>query len=104
MIDDITRSQEKPAEVIYNITVFINGVKSIEDLVAFKNELSQTVAGIRSIQQRTYSGSSAAYDLKSTSPVATIVQALQNKGLKSFEVQVRSQSENSLELNLKPIE
>ena len=103
MIDDITRSQEKPAEVIYNITVFINGVKSIEDLVAFKNELSQTVAGIRSIQQRTYSGSSAAYDLKSTSPVATIVQALQNKGLKSFEVQIRSQSENSLELNLKPL-
>jgi len=100
MVEAIIRSQAKPAETVYNITMFISGIKSIEDLVDFKNELSERVTGIKTIQRRTFSGGTAAYDLQSTAPVAAIIQTLQAKGLKSFQVQIRSQSENSLELNL----
>ena len=88
-------------ETTVPITMFINGLKSIEDLITFKHEFMDKVPGIKTFDRRTFSGSAAAYDLEITTTVPDIVDELSKNELKSFDVQVRSQSENSLELKVK---
>lgn len=83
------------------VTLIVNGLKSIEDLILFKNELQDRVKGIISLKRRTFSGNTAAYDLVSSIDGKAIASELVVKGLNSFKVRVRSKSKNSLELNLK---
>jgi len=98
IIDNWTAEKEAPAK---SITLFVNGLKSIEDLVTFKHELTDRVPGIKSIERRTFSGSAAAYDIETTVEVKAIADELIANGLKSFNVTVRSQSKNSIELKVK---
>jgi len=88
-------------EATISITMFINGLKSIEDLITFKHEFMDKVSGIKTFDRRTFSGSAAAYDLEITTTVPDIVTELSKNELNSFDVQVRSQSDNSLELKVK---
>jgi len=88
-------------ETTVPITMFINGLKSIEDLITFKHEFRDKVSSVKTFERRTFSGSAAAYDLEITNTVPEIVAELSKNELKSFEVQVRSQSENALELKVK---
>ncbi|MCP4581977.1 MAG: hypothetical protein GY839_10180 [candidate division Zixibacteria bacterium] len=97
IIDNWTAEKASPT---IPITLFVNGLKSIEDLVTFKHELTDRIPGIKAIDRRTFSGSAAAYDIESTVDVKNIVAELTANGLKSFNVVVRSQSEKSLELKV----
>ncbi len=98
---DIIDNWNTIEETTEPITMFVNGLKSIEDLIAFKHELMDRVPSIKKFERRTFSGSAAAYDLEITTTVPDIVAELSKNELKSFDVQVRSQSENSLELKVK---
>lgn len=92
-------SQEKALEI--KVTLIVNGLKSIEDLILFKKELRDDIKEIMSIDRRTFAGGIAAYDLVSSIDGEAIASELATKGLDSFEVKIRSKSKNSLELNLK---
>ena len=88
-------------EPVITITMYVNGLRSIESLVEFKNEFLNTLTGIKSFDRRTFSDGAAAYDIVSTVDVATIVNEINDKGFKSFTVKIRSFSDNSLDLNVK---
>ena len=99
--DDLVKiwSRENVPEI--KVTLMVNGLKSIEDLILFKKELRNEIKEIISIERRTFVGSIAAYDLITSVDGKAIASELETKGLDSFEVKVRSKSKNSLELNLK---
>jgi len=101
LVPGIIDNWTKVEETTIPITMFINGLKSLEDLITFKHEFMDKVSGIKTFERRTFSGSAAAYDLNITTTIPEIVAELSKNELKSFDVQVRSQSNNSIELKVK---
>ena len=100
MPDIISKWAEKPSETI-DVTMYVSGLKSIEDYIAFKNAFMNNVKGIDSFERRTIDGNSAVYDLKAVTPVKTIVEQIQKKEIKGFSFEIRSFSDNSLDLRVK---
>jgi len=83
-----------------SITLIINGLRSIEDLITFQKEFESTAKGLKSMERRTFAGGMAAYDVVSSVDGLTMADLLTVNGLNSFNVKVRSKSPGSLELNL----
>ncbi len=86
----------------HKLTLLVNGLRSIEDLLLFKNELLETITEIKSLEKRTYADAVAAYDLISSLPGDKLAQKLSTDSLPSFKVVLRSSSQNILELNVRP--
>ncbi|MCD6162527.1 MAG: hypothetical protein J7K40_08965 [candidate division Zixibacteria bacterium] len=101
LIPHLNLSKHEPKEAFQNITLLVNGLKSIEDLVQFHREFEKGIDGIKSIERRTYSGNTAAYDIVSIKNGSILADEISVKGLQTFKVEVRSKSPNFLELNLK---
>ncbi len=89
-------------ESSHKLTLVVNGLRSIEDLLSFKNELLGAVVEIKSLEKRTYADATAAYDLISALPVDSLAEKISTGSLPSFNVVVRSKSPQFLELNVKP--
>lgn len=101
LIPNLDLTKPEPKNVGQNITLIVNGLKSIEDLVQFRKEFAERIDEIKSIKRRTSSGNTAAYDVLSIKDGNTIADEISVKGLKTFKVKVRSKSPSFLELNLK---
>ena len=101
LISDLTGSQTQNVFTGNKVTLVVNGLKSIEDLIQFRHEFEDRTDLLKSIDQRTFSGGTAAYDLVSGSDGKAIAAELISKGLESFNVEIRAQSPDYLELNLK---
>lgn len=89
-------------EPIVSFTMFVSGLKSLESLIEFKNDFLNSIGEIKSFERRTFSGGAAAYDVKSTMDVAALAALLESDGLKEYSVKIRSYSENSIDLSVKP--
>jgi hypothetical protein len=100
MPDIISKWAEKPNESI-DVTMYVSGLKSIEDYIAFKNAFMNNIKGIDSFERRTITGNSAVYDLKITATVKDIVEQIQKKEIKGFNFEIRSFSDNSLDIRVK---
>lgn len=83
------------------VTMYVSGLKSIEDFIAFKNVFLANISGVESLERRTITGNAAAYDMTIATDVKSIVAQLQDKGLKDFVLEIRSYSDNSLDLRVK---
>ena len=100
MPDIIGKWGEKPSEST-DVTMYVSGLKSIEDYIAFKNAFMNNINGIDSFERRTITGNSAVYDLKITTTVKAIVEQLEKNEIKGFSFEIRSFSDNSLDLRIK---
>ncbi len=88
-------------EPVVSFTMFVSGLKSLESLISFKNEFLNSVDEIQKFERRTFSSGAAAYDVESTLDIADIVATLKAKGLESFDINIRSHSENSIDIRVK---
>ena len=86
----------------HKLTLVVNGLRSIEDLLLFKNELLETVVEVKSLEKRTYADAVAAYDMISSLPSDKLADKLSSESLPSFNIALRSRSQNFLELNVRP--
>ena len=100
LIANLTSSGSQNVVSGMNIVLIVNGLKSLEGLLLFQREFEDRIDGLKSMQRRTFSSGTAAYDLVSISDGKAIADKLISRGLYSFKVKVRSQSQQSLELNL----
>lgn len=86
----------------YKITMVVNGLKTIEDLLEFKNEFAASFRDVLSIERRSFADNTAAFDLVATVPGEEIADQLQTTSLPSYNLVVRSRSTGYLELNVRP--
>jgi hypothetical protein len=83
------------------ITLVVNGLQSLNDVQNFKGEFQGRIKGVKSLERRTFSGVTAAFDLVAAFSCDDIVDQLNVQGLNTYTIRVRSKSPNYLELNLK---
>lgn len=101
LLPSIMEEWSQGLEPITSFTMFVRGLKSLESLISFKNDFVNNIDGIQSFERRTFSGGAAAYDVETNTNVAAIVAILKTEGLKSFDIKIRSSSENSIDISVK---
>jgi hypothetical protein len=83
------------------ITLVVNGLQSDAELSGFKADFQTRMKGVKSLEKRTYSGGTAAFDLVTGYNCDDIIDQLSLQGLNFYTVRVRSKSPSYLELNVK---
>jgi hypothetical protein len=98
---DIIRewATNKPTGI--RITLVVNGLQSEAELSGFKADFQTRIKGIKSLEKRTYSEGTAAFDMVTSYNCDDIIDQLSIKGLAFFTTKVRSKSPNYLELNVR---
>jgi hypothetical protein len=101
LIPSLNISQTEIESNGYKITLIVNGLKSIEDLIEFRKEFEKAIAGLRSIERRTYTGSSAAYDLVTNINGDLLADTISSFSFDLHNVLISSNSQSFIELNVK---
>jgi hypothetical protein len=98
---DIIREWTTNQPTGLRITLVVNGLQSDEELNGFKADFQTRIKGVKSLEKRTYSGGTAAFDLLTSYNCEDIVDQIPIQGLIFYTVKVRSKSPNYLELNVR---
>jgi len=98
---DIIREWTTNRPTGLRITLVVNGLQSEIDLNRFKADFQTRIKGVKSLEKRTYSEGTAAFDLVTSYNCDDIIDQLSIQGLAFYTTKVRSKSPNYLELNVK---
>lgn len=98
---DIIREWTTNRPTGLRITLVVNGLQSDIDLNGFKADFQTRIKGIKSLEKRTYSEGTAAFDMVTSYNCDDIVDQLSIQGLAFYTTKVRSKSPNYLELNVR---
>jgi hypothetical protein len=98
---DIIREWTTNQPTGIRITLVVNGLQSDSDLNGFKADFQTRMKGIKSLEKRTFTGGTAAFDMVTSYACDDIIDQLSLQGLNFYMVRVRSKSPTYLELNVK---
>lgn len=99
---DIIREWTTNKPTGLRITLVVNGLQSDAEINGFKADFQTRIKGVKSLEKRTYSEGTAAFDLLTSYNCDDVIDQLTIKGLAFYTTKVRSKSPNYLELNVKP--
>lgn len=98
---DIIREWTTKQPTGLRITLVVNGLQSDVDLNGFKADFQTRIKGVKSLEKRTYTEGTAAFDLVTSYNCDDIIDQLSIQGLTFYTTKVRSKSPNYLELNVR---
>jgi hypothetical protein len=98
---DIAKNWSSDLATGVRITLVANGIRNDIELAKFKEDFQTRIKGIKALNQRTFTDGTVAFDMVATFNCDDLMDQLNAKGLTSFDIKIRSQSPNYLELNVK---
>ncbi len=84
------------------VAVTFHGVRSFDDLGNLRFIIQDYVRGVKSVDQRTFGGGAAVFDVETTSTAVDIAASLTGKPNDHYEFEVLSVTPNNLEMKAKP--